>query len=114
MRYYQLKVEEKDRPKTAFTTPIGQFEFTRMPFGLTNAPKAFQRVMVDMLKDFKNVKVCLDDIVIFNKTAEEHKENVLGILRYLNEQKISINYKKCEFFKNEISYLGLLVNRESF
>ncbi|KAI3369563.1 hypothetical protein L3Q82_024379 [Scortum barcoo] len=37
--YNQVPLAEQDRPKTAFCTPFGLFEFNRMPFGLCNAPK---------------------------------------------------------------------------
>lgn len=34
--YNQVPVTEGDRPKTAFCTPFGLFEWNRMPFGLCN------------------------------------------------------------------------------
>ena len=36
--YWQMPVAEEDRHKTAFTTPIGLFQFRVMPFGLSGAP----------------------------------------------------------------------------
>ena len=41
--YYQVDIEEEDRPKTAFITKYGLFEHRRMQFGLCNAPANFQR-----------------------------------------------------------------------
>ena len=40
--YWQVEIDEKDRPKTAFTTGDGLFEFRVMPFGLCNAPAVFR------------------------------------------------------------------------
>lgn len=40
--YNQVPVSERDKPKTAFCTPFGLFEFNRMPFGFCNAPITFQ------------------------------------------------------------------------
>ena len=36
--YYNVEVVETDRPKTAFATRRGQYEFNRMPFRLSSAP----------------------------------------------------------------------------
>lgn len=39
--YYQIEMTEVDKPKTAFVTPLGFWEFNRMPLGVTNVPSAF-------------------------------------------------------------------------
>ena len=72
--YHQVKMAPKDQQKTAFTTPMGLFEFTRMPFGLVNAPATFQRLMSTVFNDmvFDNLLIYLDDIIIFSSTVEDH------------------------------------------
>ena len=43
--FYQLPLRESDRPKTAFKTTFGHFQFRVVSMGLSNAPSVFQRVM---------------------------------------------------------------------
>ena len=43
--YYQLRIRDKDVPKTAFRSRYGHYEFKVMPFGLANAPAAFMDLM---------------------------------------------------------------------
>ena len=39
--YYQVRLKPEDVPKTAFTTPLGLYEFRVLCFGLTNATFLF-------------------------------------------------------------------------
>ena len=72
-----------------------------MPFSLSNAPSTFMSLMNEVLKEFigKFVIVYLDDILIFNKTKEEHFRHVRSVLKKLQQNKLLINLKKCTFFR---------------
>lgn len=50
--YNQILIDSESREITAFTTPIGRFQFKRMPFGLKNALSTFQAVMFVVLSKF--------------------------------------------------------------
>ena len=73
--YWQVEMEEGSKALTAFTVgPLGFYECKRMPFRLTNAPATFQWLMQNCLGNFhlQYCIICLDDIIVFSKTPEEH------------------------------------------
>ena len=82
-----------------------------MPFGLTNAPTTFMRVMDDVLRppldDF--FIVYLDDLLIFNKSIDEHVMHVNKVLDVLRKEKLFLKMSKCEFGKTYLVYLGHIV-----
>ena len=108
--YYQISVRKEDRPKTAFVTPFGKYQFNVMPFGLTNAPSTFCRYMSTVLGDLDFVAVYLDDILIFSKTREEHYNHVRTVLRKLQKAQLTVKRPKCHFFKNKVTFLGHILD----
>ena len=66
---------ESDRPKTAFSTTHGHFQFTSMPFGVCSGPSQFQRLMTLVLAGllWNTCLIYLDDVNVFGKTFKEHK-----------------------------------------
>jgi len=56
-----------------------------------------------------------DDIIIFSKSASEHKTHLLSIMKILSEENIPLNAKKCNFFCKYCRYLGMVVgNKQIF
>ncbi|GJW35200.1 putative reverse transcriptase domain-containing protein [Tanacetum coccineum] len=110
--YHQLRVREEDIPKTAFRTRYGHFEFTVMPFGLTNAPAIFMDLMNRVCKPYldKFVIVFIDDILIYSKSEEEHEVHLKAILDLLKKEKLYAKILKCEFWLQEVQFLGHVVN----
>ena len=86
--YHQLKIKREDRPKSAFRTSYGHYEFIVMPFGLTNAPAAFMDLMNRVFHDYldKFVVVFIDDILIYSKSAIEHETHLKLVLQRLHEK----------------------------
>jgi Reverse transcriptase (RNA-dependent DNA polymerase)/RNase H-like domain found in reverse transcriptase/Retroviral aspartyl protease len=111
--YWQVRIADDDVAKTAFRTRYGHYEYLVMPFGLTNAPATFMHLMQQIfrphLDDF--VIVFLDDILIYSKTKEQHQQHLRTVLQILREQQLYAKLNKCEFFKDEISFLGHVINQ---
>lgn len=61
-----------------------------MPFGLTNGPVVFQALIDDIPRDFsyRLVLVCLDDILIFSQSLEEHTTHMCQVLTCLLDDKL--------------------------
>ena len=110
--YYQIKIREEDIPKTAFSTRYGLYEYLVMSFGLTNAPAFFMYMMnsVFMNELDKFVVVFIDDILIYSKSEEEHKEHLRIVLNRLREHKLYAKFSKCAFWL--VSFLGHILSEK--
>lgn len=104
--FWNVDVAKEDIEKTAVTTPIGLFEFLKMPFGLRNSSATFQRVMDEILREFSFAMAYIDDIIVFSRTEQEHFKHLKCVITKLAQNKMIINFKKCEFFKQELNFLG--------
>ena len=79
--YWQIKIREKDRKKTAFITKYGLYEHVRMGFGLCNAPATYARVMGLVLRGltWKTCLAFLDDILVLGSSFEDHLSHLKEI-----------------------------------
>ncbi|WVZ58161.1 LOW QUALITY PROTEIN: hypothetical protein U9M48_008462, partial [Paspalum notatum var. saurae] len=108
------KNREEDIPKTAFSTRYGLYEYLVMSFGLTNAPAFFMYMMnsVFMNELDKFVVVFIDDILIYSKNEEEHREHLRIVLTRLREHKLYAKFSKCAFWLKEVSFLGHILSEK--
>nr|GEX89485.1 retrotransposon protein, putative, Ty3-gypsy subclass [Tanacetum cinerariifolium] len=88
--YHQLRVRDRDIPKTTFRTRYEHYEFQVMSFGLTNAPAVFMDLMKRMCKPYldKFIIVFIDDILIYLRNKEEHANHLRIILKLLKNEKL--------------------------
>ena len=55
------------------------------------------------------IGVFFDDIIVYSKTLEEHKEHLAKVFQELKEHKLYVNSKKSELFLKQIKYLGHII-----
>jgi hypothetical protein len=110
--YWQLEIAESDRDKTAFISNHGLYEYVKMPFGLCNAPSTFQRCIELILRglQWKTLLIYIDDIVIYSSNMEDHIRALDEVLVRLSKAGLKLKPSKCDFFKNEVLYLGHVIS----
>lgn len=106
--YWQLPVHADDRPKTAFCPGpgFGLFQFCRMPFGLTGAPSSFQRLMNRICGDLPFVTTYLDDLLVYSKTPQEHKQHLEILFDRISTAGLTLRGNKCHIGLSQVTYLG--------
>nr|KYP40142.1 Transposon Ty3-I Gag-Pol polyprotein [Cajanus cajan] len=87
-RYHQIRVKESDIPKTAFRIRYGHCEYVVMRFDVTNAATLFMDYMNRIFRSFldKFVVVFIDDILVYSRSLEDHREHLRLVLEVLRER----------------------------
>ena len=114
--FNQLRVAEGDEWKTAVRTSFGLYEYNVMPFGLCNAPSCFQTLINECLLPLIDVCVIvyLDDVLIFSKDIDEHKQHLKEVFSRLSKYKLFCKPNKCIFFQPEVTFLGYVIKEGGF
>lgn len=112
--YWQIPIKKEERPKTAFMTQDGLFQFTVVPFGLKRAPATWQRAMNAVFAGllWKKCLIYMDDLLIYSHTFAEHLENLHECLRRARERNLKFKPKKCQLFMTKLDFLGHEVSSE--
>ena len=99
-------MEPSDVHKTAVTTPLSLFNFSRTPFGLRNSGQTFQRFIDHVTRGLDFVFVYLDDLLVTSPDHKSHKKHLRILFARLAEYGIIIGPEKCQFGTTELGFLG--------
>lgn len=105
--YNNVCIKEGDEWKVAFIMNRGLFEPRVMFFGLTNSPATFQMMMNDLFQNLITdgvVIIYMDNILIFTKTLEEHRNVTREVLKILRDNNLLMKPEKCEWEKTKIGH----------
>ena len=106
-------MQDGDKWKPAFCTNRGLFKPLVMFFSLTNSPATFQMMMNDIFAELiRDGTVCvyMDDILIFSQSQGELQQITQQVLDILRCHKLYLKVEKCEFEREWIKYLGLIIS----
>lgn len=105
---WQIKIEDDDKDKEAFTSYRGLYHFIHMSFHLQNSHVTFQHAMAVIFSSvsWQSALFYVDDILLFNKTLGQHIAPVFKVLILLYNARASLKLKKGSFFTNTINSIN--------
>lgn len=110
--FFHVPIEEESRKYTAFTVPSGQYEFNCAPFGFCNSPAYFSRYILAVFWELIAEKILIlyiDDLLIPSSNVKEGLQRLRRVLNVASDYGLKINWKKCEFLRERVKYLGHVV-----
>ena len=110
--YYHMVLSEESRPKSAFVSAYGKWEFKRCPFRLAQAPAYFQRLVHEVLSGLNFAFGYLDDILVFSPDMETHLKHLRTLSERLRSADLKLKEVKCNYLKKHIQYLGHIISGE--
>ncbi|VDL65922.1 unnamed protein product, partial [Nippostrongylus brasiliensis] len=108
--YMQVELKEEFQKYTTINTHKGLFQYTRVPFGIASAPAIFQKIMETTLAGIEGVLIYLDDITVTGPDDRSHLQRLEKVLKRLREAGFRLKREKCEFLKQEMEFLGHVVD----
>ena len=99
---------EESKHLTAFTSPLGLFQFKAMAFGLLNAGAKYSRFSEGLERkiDSKNLVSYVDDSLIFTLGVDGHVTVLIRALKIFCEFGLKLKAKKCHFLQDSVTFLG--------
>jgi hypothetical protein len=95
----------------AFQTRFRLFKPSVMQFGKRSAPADFQWCSHNAIRESLDfASAYLDDELIYSYSVEEHFAQVWWIMLWLLQARLYLKPEKCEFHKETVSYLGLIIS----
>lgn len=102
--YWQVPLSERSKEYTAFSTPMGLYQFKYLPFGLHGAPATFQRMMDRLLKGKEEYAAAyMDDLVVYSRDFDDHLEHLKDVLETLKKANLTANPSKCKFAQPQVN-----------
>ena len=112
--YNNMRIEEGNKWKVAFTIHVGLYKLVVMFFRMTNSPAMFQGMMNKILRDMINkgkVAAFVDNVLIEIETEKGHNELVEEVLKQLEENDLYVKPEKYAWKVQKVNFLGVVMGQ---
>ena len=112
--YHKIPMAPADEEKIAFITLHELYCYKVMPFELKNVGATYQRLMIKIFRPLvgRTVEVYINDIVVKNKTREDHTHHLQKVYHMLRRYDMNMNPSKCAFGVSAGKFLGFMVTQK--
>lgn len=110
--YWQIPLTPDSQKYTGFKFHGKTYCFCTLPFGLSTSVSTFSRCLSSIFgSEFDSFLVIyVDDLLIMSTSFEEHMHHIEKVFNRLKEAGFTLRLKKCSFFREEMPFLGYILN----
>ena len=110
--YWNLKLDEESREKTAFSCNGRLYQWRRLPMGYVNASGAFMRAVHKVVENLSNVHVYVDDVLCGADTHQEHLVQLRSLFQRFKSYGLKIRLSKLQLATSDVRFLGFNLCKE--
>ena len=110
--YHSCPLAEEDRHLTTFITEWGRYRYCAAPQGFMAAGDGYNQRYDNLIADIARKSKCVDDVIIWDETLEEHWWRIIDYLILVGTNGIILNPKKFQFCQREVEFAGFLITKE--
>ncbi len=112
--YHQCALDTESMALTTFATPEGLHQYTRLPMGISHAGDDYGRRFSDIFGHIPNTARCMEDLVIYSRTYEEHINLLRMLFKTAADNNVSFNKNKTVFAQPTAIFAGYEVSADGF
>ena len=110
MGYHSVRLDEEAQKYMSFITMWGRYTYLCLPQGLNVSGDGYNQRMSLITRDFHKDSVrMVDDTCIFNDSIKGNFVRTCAYLSTCNQAGVTFSWKKFQFCKKEVDYLGFRV-----
>lgn len=113
--YHQVDLPAKFQDRLSFATPWATYKFLRVVFGLKTAAQYFQSMADTVIEQVneEGIVAYQDDFMIGSHNFDDTCNKLQKVLNIFKKNNLTLNPKKCTFFKSKIQYLGFEISHHT-